>query len=335
MPEKVILRSMTVDHHGDFIPFKMMEDYANTINGNHKMRYLINHRTDIPPLGYFDNAEIKEIDKIINVIAEPIMFKNRSEASFDTNLIIEEAEKPIFFIKSENTNFQILVDKNNFKNIIAYQNTVQKLRQLYNEEFSLQLSMRKSLIPDPQVVVVLANYYIFLHPLIKPFLNKMGEKFAEEITEDLYRICKSNAKSVVSKLSETFKIVRQNMIPKEKYLHTIFEIPGSPKIELHIKSNDATKIEKGLKATNLFRVHEKVINFKKIMDISEIHFLLNSKDRWEFSYLITDDGKILGSKNSFKKRDELLSKIKLSPTKAFSVGANGVKYGIRKNEINQ
>ncbi|MBV6880448.1 hypothetical protein NG800_014005 [Epilithonimonas ginsengisoli] len=318
---------MTTDLHGDFIPFNIMEDYVKIINGNYKMRYLINHRRDIPPLGYFDNAEIKEVNKIFHVFAEPLVFKNRVTANFDKSLILEEPEKPISFITSENTDkFQILIDKNNFENINVLQNTAKKLRQVYSEEISLELGMRKNLVPDPQVVITLAKYYFILYPLLKPFFAKIGEKIAEDIAEDIYDGCKKNAKAAVKKLSETVRIVRQNMIPKDKILHTIFEIPGTPTIELHIKSDDATKIEKGLQATKLFSVHKKVTSLQSQVDISEIHFIFNSKNKWEFSYLITSDGKIIGTKLSFSKRDKLLSRIELSPTKAFSIGASGIEY---------
>lgn len=335
MAGKVILRSMTTDLHGDFIPLHIMEDYVTAINGKYKMRYLINHRRDIPPIGYFDNAEIKEIDNIIHVFAEPIIFKNRTSIFIDTELVSEEPYQPISFITSENSDkFQIIVDKNNFQDVNILQNTGQMLRELYEEEISLQLGMRKNLTPDPQIIVTLAKYYFIIYPILKPFLEKIGEKIAEDIAGDLYNECKKNAKISVSKISKSVKILRQNMIPKNKVLHTIFEIPGSPKIELHIKSDEATKIEKGLQARKLSIVHKKISILQKTLDISEIHFIFNSKNKWEFSYLITAEGSIVGTKQSFNKRNKLLNRIELSPTKAFSIGATGVEYERRSNEEN-
>lgn len=61
MAEKVIIRSETIDLHGDFTTLKALEDYVNAVNGENKMRYLANHRRDIPPIGYFDNAEIRVV----------------------------------------------------------------------------------------------------------------------------------------------------------------------------------------------------------------------------------------------------------------------------------
>lgn len=60
MAKKTILRSTTVDNHGDYVGLEQLQDYVNAVNGNLKLRYLANHRRDLPPLGYLDNAEIMQ-----------------------------------------------------------------------------------------------------------------------------------------------------------------------------------------------------------------------------------------------------------------------------------
>ena len=42
--------------------------------------------------------------------------------------------------------------------------------------------------------------------------------------------------------------------------------------------------------------------------------------------MLTKDGKAIGTKTAFKVRDKLITRINLSPTKAFSIGASGVVY---------
>lgn len=319
--------------HGDFVPLKLMEEYVAGINGESKMRYLANHRRDIPPIGYFDNGEIRLIGNIHHAMVEPITYANRTTASWDNSLIIEEPITPIKLISRNDeqvSNFRISVDKNNFNKFEDLDIVGEELKSIYGEEVSLSLDTRKSLLPDPRIVITIAKYWLILYPLLKPFLSKIGEKLAEDISDDVYKYCKSNFKSIVHKLTESVKISRLKMVPKDKVLTTIFEIPGSPYIELHIKSDDATKIEKGLKTQNLLRVHKKISDLKKILDISEIYFILNAKDKWDFSYLITEDGKVVGTQSSFKKRDKLVTRINLSPTKAFSIGAEGVKYSLQR-----
>lgn len=88
------------------------------------------------------------------------------------------------------------------------------------------------------------------------------------------------------------------MIPANKTLLTIFEIPWEPYIELHIRSNDSSKVEKGLKPSKLAAVHQKILSLQKYVDIAEIYFILDSKNKWEFSYLLTKDGKAIGTKSA-------------------------------------
>lgn len=323
MSKKVIISSATVDLHGDFTPIETLQQSLIQLNGVKKMRYLVNHRRDIPPIGYFDNGEINEINKVHHLMMEPIVFQNRSQISWDSKLLLEDGGQIISFMKKKHSSsFQISVDKNNFSNINALQETEQKLKEINEENVILEQNIRKSLIPDPQIVLTLAS----LFTLLKPLLSKIGEKFAEDLADDLYKSSKSKYNSFISKVVDSVGVLRKNIIPKNKVLHTIFEIPGTPYIELHIKSDDVNRVEKGLRPSNLLKVYKKITSLQSKLNISEIHFVLNSKNNWDFSYLITEEGKVIGTKASFKKRDKLIERIELSPTKAFSIGAEGIKY---------
>ena len=158
----------------------------------------------------------------------------------------------------------------------------------------------------------------------------MGEKFAEDIADDVYKAGKSTAKALISKIAESVRVIRKDMVPKNKVLVTIFEIPGRPYIELQVKSDDSAKIIKALSDKKLAKVHQQISVLQGKIDISEICFVFNAKDKWEFTYLITSNGEVVGTKSAFNKRDRLVKRINLSPTKAFSIGAEGVKFEKRK-----
>lgn len=323
MREKFIISSATVDRHGDYIPLEILQKSLNKLNGHKKMRYLVNHRRDIPPIGYFDNGEIQEINKIHHLLMEPIVFQNRISISWDSNLLSEDGGKIISLIKKEtNTLFQISFDKNNFLSDFILNKTEQKLKEINEGEIILEKNFRKSFIPDPQIILTLASFYSFL----KPLLSKIGEKFAEDIADDVYRFSKSNYQKLIKKIISSVSVLRRDMIPKHKVLHTIFEIPGTPDVELHIKSDDINKIEKALKPSKLKKVYKKIEIIQLQLNISEIHFIFSNKDNWDFSYLITEEGKVIGTKESFRKRDKLFERIELSPNKAFSIGADGIKF---------
>lgn len=96
MTQKVIIRSATIDRHGDMTTVDMLRDYADAVNGPLKMRYLANHRRDIPPMGYFDGAEIQNIDCVYHVWVLPIEYTERAVADWDDNLITTGNNTAIF-----------------------------------------------------------------------------------------------------------------------------------------------------------------------------------------------------------------------------------------------
>ncbi|SHM93481.1 hypothetical protein [Mucilaginibacter sp. OK098] len=343
MAEKVIIRSATIDLHGDFTTVEMLKDYANAVNGPLKMRYLANHRRDIPPMGYFDDAELKDAGGVQHVWVLPVEYAERGTVEWDETLVIagQTTAIPLMSRNSEKPGDQITisVDKNNFQNINDLKTTGGQIHRAFEGKVALELDMRKELYPDPRIVITLAPYAMVLYPLVKPFLTKMGEKIAEDIADDLYKNLKLGVKKLLGSLSSSVLSTREKMVPANKRLLTIFEIPWDPYIELHIRSDDPTKVEKGLQPPKLALVHEKIMDLQRYIDIAEIYFVLNTKNKWEFSYLLTPDGKVVGTKAAFKKRDKLVTRINLSPTKAFSIGASGVVYERRRlpsaNDENQ
>ncbi|WP_276360196.1 hypothetical protein [Daejeonella sp. H1SJ63] len=328
MGEKVIIRSATVDRHGDYIPLQHLEDYVNTVNGNQKLRYLINHRRDLPPIGYFDNAEIQLQSNLYHVLVEPIAFHNKTIVSWNNSLIIEDAGLPITFIQRNEMLDQVRIsaDKNNFKSFDSFNEIGAKLQSLYDEPIALEASIRKSLILDPQIVITIGTYYSVVYPLLKPFLKKIGERFADDIADDIYETGKVKAKKLVNSIADSVAVLRKVMIPENKSLITIFEIPGVPYIELQIRSDSSIEILKAISSSKLSKIHKQVSDLEKNIDISEIYFIYNKKEKWEFTYLITKSGQTIGTKEAFNRRNKLVKRVNLSPTKAFSIGAEGVKF---------
>ena len=111
-------------------------------------------------------------------------------------------------------------------------------------------------------------------------------------------------------------------MPKDKKLTTIFEIPGEPYIELHAKTDDADLIVNALNGSKISKLHQQLSDLSKLIDIKEVHFKLNEKGQWKFTYLIGFDGSIIGTKDIISKRDYLQNRINLKSIKGFSLGAD-------------
>jgi hypothetical protein len=151
---------------------------------------------------------------------------------------------------------------------------------------------------------------------------KIGGKFAEDIASDIYDHSKKKIKELYQGIVTAINVTMHNARPLKKPLEIIFEIPGIPYIELHAKADNVEPIAKGISASRLAKIHKRIAELSQHITIDEVHFSLGEKGQWQFTYLITPDGMLIGTKPIFKKRDKLVKRIELSPTKGFSIGAD-------------
>jgi hypothetical protein len=324
MAEKVVLTSSSVDAHGTIIKKELLLNAVEEINAPLKMRYLANHKREYPLIGFFDNAELIQKDEVDLVVAEPIFYTSRELVDWDANLVIEKPIKPVQFKRrgEDEESFVITLDPNNFPTNDAFLKVTEQLKSESSEILAIKTDTRKGLLPEPRIIITIATYYGIIHPFVKPFLTKMGEKIAEEFAVDVYDVTKKKLLSLINSIHRIVTLTRKNAIPKDKPLMIIFEIPGHPYIELHAKTDNPDNLIKALSSNSLAKMHKRVNELMKNVDIDEAHFDLNEKGGWSFTYLITTDGSQIGRKAVFKKRDKLLKRIELSPTRGHSIGAN-------------
>ncbi len=328
MTNKVTVSSSSKDLHGDTHSLDMLTKGVETINGTTKMRMLINHRRDLPPIGYWDNAELDEHNSVYLLKAEQIFYSKRETITDKPGLIKESFDKSIAFIQrpfEDNQPLTLTIDKNNFKSWDEVKSITETIINETEQPVEVNHDVRKDLIPDPRLIVTLTTYYSVIYPLIKPFLKKMGEKIAEDIADDIYEKSKTKIKGFLTDIKKQITTVRKKALPQNKKLITIFEIPGKPYIELHAITDNADLIIKSLNEKKIFKIHQQLNELSEMVNITEAHFKLNEKGNWKFTYLITEDGAIIGTKDIMAKRDYLHQRINLRPIKGFSIGAD-VKY---------
>ncbi len=326
MANKVTITSSHIDKHGDSMAGTLAKTVI-VINGEHKMRMLINHKRELPPLGFWDNGELVQEGEHFCVKAEENFFGNRELLLWDSNLVKETNEKSVKLInrnvKSETLN--VSVDKNNFSCYNDLEQYSTSLKKLFNNEISLDLHTRKAFIPHPELIIKIAATSV-MYTLIKPMVKRIGEKIADDFADDIYKSSKEKVKKFQTYVWKTIRLTKEKTIPKNKDLITIFEIPGEPYVELYAKTDDAELISKSLSERKLQFVRSEIERLSNYVGIAEIHFFLNEKGNWKFSFLITLTGEIIGTKKSFDERDKEYKKVLLSPTAGYSVSGGGLQY---------
>jgi hypothetical protein len=329
MAKKVTISSSSIDRHGDYLG-EILPTAIEMINGNSKMRMLLNHRRDLPPIGYWDNAELvfDEVANVNLVKAEEKFFGEKQALAWDSTIIQIRPENAIS-LKNRNKYIQSLVvsvDKNNLGSFEEHGKLGEEIKAISQQEIDFEMHSRKSSLTDPELIIKLAPTVMVLYPLFQPFLKKMGEKIAEDMANDVYQYSKTKIREFQKYIFKVIRIARNRSIPRDKALTTIFEIPGHPYIELYAKTDDADLVSKALSERKMGLIYSEISRLAKFLTIEEIHFSLSEKGSWKFTYLVTNDGDIVGTKKSFDSRDKLHKKILLNSTIGYSMSGEGVKY---------
>lgn len=318
MGEKIILATSKVDKHNDILTKEGMEKSLTSLTGERRLRWLINHRRDLPPLGYISNFSIQEDNSSVSyLIGETFHYDQRQAVEWDNTLIIERSDVMFPFIMRNNIaseKLSISLDKSNFPSLRDLEKVKSDIYKLLNGEVNLELHGRKALINVPEIVIQIAQYYpiyLILKPILLKGIEKFSETIGEKLAEDSYATIKKKLKAFAGNMVRVANLIRANTVPQNKRLVTIFEIPGKPQIHLIIRSDDPTLISKGLTEKNVAKVGAEIEKFSTYFDIEEITFILNEKGHWGFGFLVTEEGATVGKRTYFKERDKLYNSISL------------------------
>lgn len=324
MNEKVVIRSSARDLHGLQTGSELLNQAVDAVNGSSKMRQLANHRKDYPPTGYLDNAILVSENGLDLVVAEVLKYDVAQPVTWDDSLLIQKFTNRVSYKQRKHDDkwLTVTVDPNNYLSNKIFKKTLDEIGTQVSGPLTIITDTRKAYDLSNRVIVSLGAYYAVVHPFVTPFLKKIGEKIAEDIAADVYEVSKKKLKSVYEDIRKVLTITKNHEKKSKKPTEIIFEIDGNPKIELHVKSDNADNVVKSLSPAKFAKVHKRIAEFQQHVVIEEAHFSLNDKGQWYFTYLITDDGSMIGTKSIIKKRDQLVKRINASPTKGYSIGAD-------------
>lgn len=302
---RAVISSNHRDSHGEVISKELLESMVKDINNNEsRLRMGVDHRRDFPPMGRLENAELVEREGYFLVEADFVPYSNVNLVSWDQNLIAEYFDGTFQFAEvdpKEALSFSIAVDPHNFGSFKEVVDLKKDIEGNHDVGVKLNFIGRKSILPDPEVMFTLTKSFLLYH-LLKPTVKKIGEKIAEKTADKSVE----HAEKLTAIITKTIKEVFFRCVPKARPVAVIFEIPGSPHIELIARTRDEKLLLKSLKYERLSEMKAKLDDLSRNVSVAKIQFLLNEKGRWKFNYLITDRGEAIGTKISFQRRDRKL-----------------------------
>ena len=298
--EKIVLSSTNIDLHGMRMTKESLEDAVGIINSERNPRLGLEHDMSFPPLGRITDAEVVQgRDGEYYLIAYKEFFKVRQQTTLEDGTILyreyfEENPKPFTEAKSEPIeNIEIKTDPVNFENIDVMEEFIEEIRRESGIDFSKKMLIRKSHIPDPELVIKITG---IIAAYIGIIASKVPEKIGEAIGEDIanfYKLLSSSAVGMVKRA-----------IPKLRPITFIVEVHDEDiLIELLIVSNNPDEVVNAFNSENIKSIQEKIETSKNLFNAEKIQFYQNKKKEWELNYILAKDGSTIGTKKAFDKRD--------------------------------
>jgi len=314
MDDRIIMASDHEDSHGDIITESALQGMANTVNGERCVRWTVEHKRNIPPLGKIVDAEVVKEYGHNYLTVEQMKYDVYEELSWNRNLIKASCKtdnRPFVEVNfTPPKKLALEVDPSTFKSFDSFDVYSSSIKEFYPDT-EIREYGRKSIINDPEIVIQLAEYY-FLYKILKPFVEKTVEKSADRISDKLatdaekfYELIRKASKEMVSKLK-----------PTKKSISYVIKVPGKPEIELFARVKDAEDLIKALKPRKIEKVKDEMTEFSEKIKVEKAQFILE-KGKWKFNYLLTDKGDAIGTKKSFKKRDRVLEYLVEKSTNKF------------------
>ncbi|WP_281979323.1 hypothetical protein [Tenacibaculum mesophilum] len=303
--QRYVLSSSNIDKHGHIITKEALESSLKFINGERKPRLGLDHNRNFPPMGRINNGEVIEKDGAFYLVADQEYFDVSKSATLENGLELIEmsfSDENFPFIECEFEPIETIEVQIDPINLGSFENGQKFLNEIKSEsdlEIKGSEFIRKSEIPDPEIVLKLTE---IIGIALGIGLRKIPEKLGEAIGEDLVKFYKLIGKTIRKSVKE--------MNPKNKPIHFVVEIPiNKTKVELIVTTRNPDIAITAYKKENIEKLKQEIETSIKHLKAEKIQFFFNKENKWEINYILASDGKVIGTKKSFKKRDEYFQKM--------------------------
>lgn len=278
-----------------------LEQSADAINGSTVPMLGIEHDLTLPPIGKWVNANVEKLaDGEYGLFGQNVMyqdsFREETVLSNGSKVIIESySDKRPFTSRSEDipeeikfsydiTNFESEDDRKSFD----------KYLQEINGATS-DFLLRKSLIPDPELIINLSRDAIAAFATYK-VVQKTGQKVGNAVSEDLFKIY-TNIRNVAISYSKL-------CFPKNRPITYVIQDNSEFEKEFVVRTADPNSLEAAIKMENLSSALEEAKNYKETFDADKVQFIFVPEIGWQFNYLLTSSGQVVGSPDAIKRREK-------------------------------
>jgi|688.fasta_scaffold102209_1 hypothetical protein len=289
-----------------------LEGAARQINeGQRKVVMLAEHDHTCPPLGMTIAARVVPIEDghhALQTVAALYGYPKEIELPDSSiGLLQELVEHPHPLTSGDFGDCSIPEVQIDAVNFGGYENAQVFLLELSaiarDIEYNVEFFERRSLIPDPEVIfklgVALSTSW---------FGGKMAKAAADALEPKLKRF--------LEVMCDTITKTAKNALPMTRPITYVVKVNGKPNIDFVVKSRDPNVVISAFTG-NFEDVAKDVSRLRQRFDAEMIQYLLNENGEWVFNFLLTGDGKTIGSKMSFDRRAVLLNQMEAAARSKF------------------
>lgn len=176
-------------------------------------------------------------------------------------------------------------------------------------------------VPDPTIIVTVGSSFIGL--LTYQVLRKSADRISDNIAEDLSKLY-SSIKAVASGMAKYAN-------PKTRPITYLVHVPGNPNISFVARTTEVNLLLNALLKDRSQEALQFSEELHTVINAVEVQFLLNANGHWEFNYLLTENGGVVGTPESFSRRAR---RLELSPPGAMSLGGDPIEHELSIDSSN-
>jgi len=302
MKLKGVIATTHTDRHNMRMSKEALDSAVDQIKGNFAPLVGLEHDVTLPPLGKVMDAYVEPTeDGEFQLVAVSEVFEESKEIVLPDGSLawIQESKNDRRPFKGVDTGapnkLEISIDPVNFQTKEDSEKFVSELRVF--GEFKSSTHLRKALISDPQLIITFTNS-IITYLIGQKVIEKVGDKILEPVLADVGKIYPLIKNAITG-------IIRY-AIPKNRPVTYIFVAPGLPTIEFVARTNNPDVVISAILQQKLEEPFSKAQELYRSLQAVKVQFLLDSDDHWNFNYLLTDKGAVIGSTESHFKRARIL-----------------------------
>lgn len=291
-----------IDRHNMKMSKEALELAADQVNKSGSVPSVgLNHDLTIMPLGKVIKAEVNKMDDgeyQIEITQEMFETLNILEFNDGEKYIEEKSEtdkRPFAEPYFDTNKIGLSYDSVNFKSKQDMDDFLSSVTREY--DVNLQMIARKQLIPDPEIIFTISQSVLAVLVGKKIFdkaVDKLLDKALDEV-DNFYSFVKSTITKYI-----------KYAIPKNRPITYVFQMSESMNIELIAITQDVELLMKAIEDDKIKKVLARIEDIKQKFEINRIQFLLNDKGEWEFNYLLTLEGAVIGTEKSYSRKAKAL-----------------------------